>query len=31
VGRLKMETTGHVFKTKHAIPREVLREVDGVL
>jgi hypothetical protein len=23
--------TGHVFKTKHAIPREFLREVDGVL
>jgi hypothetical protein len=24
-------TTGYVFKTKHAIPREFLREVDGVL
>jgi hypothetical protein len=23
--------TGHVFKTKHAIPREFLREIDGVL
>jgi hypothetical protein len=23
--------TGHVFKTKHAIPREFLHEVDGVL
>jgi hypothetical protein len=23
--------TGHVFKTKHAIPREFVREVDGVL
>ena len=23
--------TGHVFKTKHAIPRDFLREVDGVL
>jgi hypothetical protein len=23
--------TGHVFKTKHAIPREFLRESDGVL
>jgi hypothetical protein len=23
--------TGHVFKTKHAIPREFLHEIDGVL
>jgi hypothetical protein len=23
--------SGHIFKTKHAIPREFLREVDGVL
>jgi hypothetical protein len=23
--------TGHIFKTKHAIPREFLHEVDGVL
>jgi hypothetical protein len=23
--------TGHVFKTKHAIPRDFLHEVDGVL
>ena len=23
--------TGHIFKTKHAIPREFLHEIDGVL